>query len=159
MTYSLDTGVLIKFNDTMPHDIVPGLWSQLDNMIKAKKIFISEEVKAELTEHHNDFAATWIKSHSSLLVKTADIQDLANEVIQNHNIVDVNSIYNQADPYVIAAGEHNGSAVVSTEKHAKAGAPLLKIPDVCDARGLDYFMHLDFLRDAKIVLGDPYPNI
>jgi len=149
MIYSFDTGAFVEFGKHMPPDIAVSLWDLFHEMGKAKTLVVSEEVKDEL-QRQEDAVAKWVSDRPNLIVPSGEIQGIAAEIIRNHDIVDSESTKNQADPWVIALAEARDGSVVATEKRRKPGAHLVGIPDVCDAREIPYYRHLDFLRHEGI---------
>ena len=155
MIYSFDTGPFVEFNKGMPIDICVSLWAKFDEMGKDGTLVVSEEVKVELDEGHTDDPArVWLSERPDLIVPSGEVQDIQASILRDHpTLVDPEQTRsNHADPFVIAVAEFKGAAVVATEAHKNKGAPWDKIPDVCKARGIPYYRHLDFLRKQGIKL-------
>ena len=133
----------------MPPDIVESLWPILETMAEEERLFVSEEVKDEL-RRKDDGLYRWVMDHRHMVVPSVEVEEVTIPIIQEHSLVDPNTTRNQADPWVIGVALARNAHVVSSESFAHADARLVKIPDVCQALGVECHRHRDFLRHAGI---------
>ena len=108
---------------------------------------ISAEVLAELEEKDDDLLA-WVREREEFLISTDEMVQLRTTEINDQfpDLVDTERERSLADPFVIAVAEIHKGTVVTYEKHRASPSKPHKIPDVCQARGLDCFNFIEFAR-------------
>ena len=108
----------------------PKLWQNIDDLVSAGRLVMSEEVRVDLKEHEDD-AYAWVRDREKAIVATdAAVWAEARKVIAaNPKLVAVGSTRNRSDPFVIAVAVMRGATVVTGEVGGSATRP--KIPFVC----------------------------
>ena len=156
-----DTNVFIQAKDgPYAFDIAPGFWSLLDEMTAEGRIASSSLVydelldikdKGELTE-----LAEWAKSRKNTglfiqpdwgtQVEFRRVSEYVQETYaQNQN--QMRQFLAKADPWLIAHAIAGGGKVVTMEVRVPANSQKVKIPNVCDAFGVETLNTYQMLRE------------
>jgi hypothetical protein len=147
--YSADTSALIDgLERYYPEETFPALWREIDGLIAANRLIISEEVWEEARVRD---AATkaWCNSREkgSLVVPTD--QDVIHEVqaiLEAYpRLVNNQKGRNRADPFVIAVARLK-NAIVVTGEGAGGTQDRPRIPYICDQLGIECIKFLDIIR-------------
>lgn len=158
--YWIDTGVLVQ-NRRRFHrkERVPKFWEWLSAQIDAGRIRMPERVYVEVTKG-TDWLVPWVKARrdKGLCVfadaetqarysAIADYVETGGKYRDEHQ---KDKSYRGADLWVIAHAKGNRNhVVVSQEERGNPGDNRVKIPNVCDAMGvecLDTFKMLEVLK-------------
>ncbi len=140
--YSLDTSAMLQISKTYPIHLFPKVWEKIERAAEEGKLFVLDKVYNELSRK-DDFTHNWIKSIKKKIVKVSGtiVESKAAEVvIAFPKIIDPDSEYEQADPYLIADALLEVSVIVTCEKPhqlpLQANRLKDKIPNVCDHFGI-----------------------
>lgn len=148
MVYCVDTsGWLDGWERQYPPDVFPTLWTKIEELIDAEEIISSEEVYVELQKKADELH-DWVKNRKQMLVPlTEEIQVIAAELLREYpRLVDTLRGRSKADPFVIATAMERGAIVVTGEPlTGKMNKP--RIPDVCQAKGINF---LQMIRELKL---------
>src|SRR5436190_121316 len=151
MPYCVDTsGCLDGWQRHYPPDVLPSLWTKLDELIVKGEIIASEEVYVELQRKSDDLH-DWIKDRKQILVPLDEaIQIRAAELLAEFpRLVDTLRGRSRADPFVIATAMERGAVVVTGEPlTGKMDKP--RIPDVCKVKGIRCITFLEMIRELKL---------
>lgn len=115
-------------------------------------IFAPVDVRIEL-ERQSDDLCDWSKSQNGFFVESdREVLEVYTSIVNGHpGFMKVNSTKSGADPVVVAMAKVRGVPVVTYETRAKQNsAP--KIPNVCDALGLQCVSLIDVLRAEGVRL-------
>lgn len=145
--YSFDTSSLIEcWTRTYPPDVVPGLWTKLNDAIAHKAVLCAEEVRDEL-KRQDDELSKWMAQRPYVYVPLdEEIQRATSEVLRDHPLLmKATKNRNGADPFVIATAKVKNLTVVTEERGGTESKP--KIPSVCAALGIRCIDVLAFIRE------------
>ncbi len=147
MPYSLDTsGFLDAWVRHYPPDVFPPIWQQMEDAGERGVVLVSDEVLREL-ERKDDGAYEWLKARGQMIVPLdSNIEAAVKDLLKQHpRLLDTRKSRSGADPFVIALARLRGLTVVSAEiRSGNLQKP--KIPDVCDALGIECLNLIDFFR-------------
>jgi hypothetical protein len=114
-------------------------------LIEAKRLFASIEVYNELEKKDDDLFA-WCKERKEKLFVEIDenIQGIVKAILKDHpRLVDTVKGRSGAYPFVIALAETTKPAMVVLTEEPKGK---IRIPDVCDARGVKWLNLADMIE-------------
>ena len=134
--YCTDTSSLIELKH-FPRDVFGSVWTTLEDLIKAKRLFAPHEVFRELQKGDDDIFK-WAKAQSGLFIDLDTAQGtLLSEILGRYPAMGAPMKTGpHADPLVIALARTrlnsggDGCHVVTEEKLKGPGS--VKIPNVCD---------------------------
>ena len=150
--YLLDTDVLIRAkNEHYGFDLCPGFWNWLDNEHAAGKVFSVRKVYDELLRGQDDLS-TWARQRrgffldpdSATVASLAAVSTWAYGAQYQANAVSL--FMQKADYFLVAEGHASGKTVVTYEMPAPDSLKSIKIPDACDAMGVDWIAPHRMLR-------------
>jgi len=153
-TYSFDTSALIDgLERYYPEETFPGLWENVDGLVRAGRFLISEEVWDEAC-HCDAAVRDWATPRKdSIVVPTdAEIASLVATIGQRYPTWTADG-RNQADPFVVAIALARVAIVVTGEKSNAGSDARPKIPYACRALGVRSVSFLDFVRNEGWVFG------
>ena len=148
MKYSIDTSALLDgWLRYYPPDVLPDVWTGLDELIKGGDLGATEEVLIEL-EKRDDGIHKWAKKRKRMFVAIDKrIQEAVSAILKDHEkLVDTRKNRSAADPFVIGLAVVEGCAVVTGER-ATNNLDRPNIPDVCSAMGVRSMNLLDLFRE------------
>ena len=131
---------------TYPRDVFPTAWVTLTDLAKQGLMISVEDVLEELSLF-DDEILQWAKEQGHIFLPLSEnIQARAVQILTSHaGLLDLRKNKSSADPFVIATALEHSCTVVTEEK--PSNSPIRhKIPDVCDAYGVDCITILDMLR-------------
>lgn len=132
MAYVLDTSALIgAWVRVYPPDVMPGLWSNLDQMAERGQLHAPPEVLDEIAAQDDDLSL-WIKRRErQIIIPTSrDVLLEARRILAIHpRLTMVGKGRGIADPFVIALAAIKGCPVVTHEEGGSPDKP--RIPFVC----------------------------
>lgn len=141
-----DTSALVAaWDERYPIDVIPALWDRLAVSIAAGEMVAPEEVARELEKRSKDLLA-FLKPHERFFVPTdAVVLGRVAGILERHPrlVMERKRAY-AADPFVIATAAILSAAVITEEGRGSVGRP--KIPDVCDAHGIEHHPLLAAIR-------------
>ncbi len=168
--YLLDTNVFIEAkNRYYSFETVPGFWEWLE-VARAEGVVISiDKVKEELIRSKDELAQ-WAKDHPDFFCSTGDAECIKYFGELSRWAYDVGNNYSKAakveftkgdiaDPYLVAYARAYECVVVTHEKPASDGRKRIKIPDACQAIGVDYIDIFSVMKKEKVCLtlsSNPY---
>jgi Domain of unknown function (DUF4411) len=148
--YSIDTsGILDGFVRLYPPDTFPALWNRIDALILVGELRACEMVQVEISKK-DDVALEWMKSRPELVSPLDERrQQLVKDILRDYpRLVDTKKGRSGADPFVIALGMTLKCPIITGEsKTRNMTSP--RIPDVCNALGLETIGFLEFIRREK----------
>ena len=161
--YVVDTSFLIEIHKRYPERTLPGIWRDLDLLIREGRVVAPEYVKSEINRQ-DDELTSWVNRHDEMF------EGISTELWATTGVV-VNAFprtahalsqrADHADPFVVglamklvkqARFEPRSIAVVAEEKGKLAENPILrdneieKIPDVCQKLGIPCITHLEMFK-------------
>ena len=148
MKYSIDPSALLDgWLRYYPPDVLPDVWTGLDELIKGGDLGATEEVLIEL-EKRDDGIHKWAKKRKRMFVAIDKrIQEAVSVILKDHEkLVDTRKNRSAADPFVIGLAVVEGCAVVTGE-WATNNLDRPNIPDVCSAMGVRSMNLLDLFRE------------
>ena len=156
--YSIDSSVLITLNRYYPASVIPDLWSQLEDLFKADRVFSHEMVYDEIVPASGtkDEIASLISRYKNSFFPISNRQgQLALQILtQFPRLIDVQAKKDQADPWIIALvlermeseglfGEKSDYVVVSAESEKSPN----KIPAACKHYSVRHMNLFEFFED------------
>lgn len=148
--FSIDTSAILDgWRRYYPPATFPGVWTKIDDLITAGQLRASVAVLKEL-EKRDDELLAWAKNRPTLFVEIdEDVQMHLKKVMTNHGrLVEQAKGRSGADPFVIALAMKYQCSVVTGEKPTgKIEKP--KIPDVCNALGLQWMSLLEMMQKLE----------
>ena len=147
MSFSLDTSALLDaWVRYYPLDVFPTLWEKIDQASRDGRIYVVEEVVAEL-KRKDDGIYEWVKKRESMIVSIdEELQRAVVEIMGKYpKLVDTRKNRSGCDPWVIALAKSRGLILVTAEK---SGGTLSRprIPDVCSGLGIPCVDVIEFFR-------------
>lgn len=145
--YSFDTSALINGRrDLLPPVTFPSVWQRIEAMIDVGSIRCVDEVLRELGKKDGDVIHAWAKQRPGLFLELdPDIQGATSRILSDYpKLVGVGNGRNGADPFVIALALARDGVVVTEERRGSPTRP--KIPDVCDALGIECLTLVGFIE-------------
>lgn len=150
--YSVDTSALLDgWVRHYPPEQFPSLWEQVDYLVQAGRLRVSEEVFVEI-ERHDDALNEWlqVRREQALVATTDEVAAIVQEILRSHErLVMSGSGRNRADPFVIAVARLVDGTVVTGEMGGTQARP--KIPSVCRALGIPVIGLLDLIKAERWV--------
>ncbi|MDS4054985.1 DUF4411 family protein [Accumulibacter sp.] len=148
MSYCIDTNVFIDAGERYyPIDIVPGFWTNFNELIAAGRMKAPEMLVEEL-ERKDDAWRQWVYERRETLIVPMDLPQIeaARKVMAVYadEGIDANRI--TGDPFFIALALAKGLTVVTNEKPRRGGA---KIPKICATLGVPSIGLLDLMRRER----------
>ncbi|HEX41070.1 MAG TPA: DUF4411 family protein [Phycisphaerales bacterium] len=150
MKYCLDTNIFIEAWSKYYHmDFCSDYWRCLDEYAQQGIIFAPEEVKLEI-DRIDDNLREWLSPREHFFRPiTDDVQECLAKVFEeerHHRLVDSIRGRSKADPWVIAHALAESAVVVTKEEYAPPNSPRVKIPNVCEALGVDWIDDYGLIR-------------
>ncbi len=146
--YCIDTSAIIQAWRDYPPDVFQPLWDQLDLLMQQGRLISSVEVLLEL-ERGGDKVYAWARQRGyAFLEADGKVQRAVTRIVNDFPSFVPKDSHDGiwADPYVVAIAETNGGTVITGEKRAPGNAKRIKIPNVCDARGVPCMEILELIR-------------
>lgn len=150
MIYCLDTNVFIEaWNKYYHKDFFGDYWRKLDDLAKVGEVFATEEVKREIGKI-DDTLKEWLGERDYFFRKiNDDVQACLGKVFENpehQRLVDATKQRPIADPWVIAHAMAEGAVVVTKEHFETNTTKRIKIPNVCEAIGVEWIDDFEMVR-------------
>lgn len=145
--YTLDTNILVNMNRLYPEDIFPGLWGSLEDLVKAGRICICEEVLEEL-KRGGDELHSWAKGLQGFACPVSATEPpLVGQISRAHPGW-VRGTTNAADPWLVAHALAHNRTIVTEERAAGHGVvdANQKVPNVAAEHGVDSMRFFDLAR-------------
>jgi hypothetical protein len=147
--YCLDTSVLIEswVRNYRPSSF-PSFWKKMENSIREGNMIAPEIVLDEL-KRKDDELYKWAKNQKMLFIPLSiEIQEIQTGIINSYpKLIDTSKNRSMCDPWVIALARLQKCTVVTEENRGSEKRP--KIPDVCDALGIECLKIADLIEELK----------
>lgn len=147
--YCFDTSAFINsWRRLYPPDVLPSLWSRLSDLVSVDRVKSPEQVLLEIARISDELHA-WVKRRTQIFVPaTPEIQAGVSKLVNTYpNFMQERSPDGVwADPYVVALAQEQNRVVVTWERAADRNARRLKIPNICEAIGIECINLLDLMR-------------
>ena len=158
--YWIDTSVFIQAkNGPYAFDIAPGFWALLDRMNDEGRVASSTLVRDELLVGMDELAE-WARERgeTAMFVEPdpdtqVAFQEVAQHVSDRYAPNQARQFLAVADPWLIAHAVADGGKVVTMEARVPANSQKVKIPNVCDAFGVETLNTYDMLRELGATIG------
>lgn len=146
--YVIDTCSIAELRRRYPRNLFPGVWVHLEGLIATGVLRSIEDVSLELNVQ-DDELSEWANSQVDFFIALDESQQQAAKalLVAHPTLVDIKRNKSSADPFLIAAAQLHGAAVVSEEKPS-GGPPKVKIPDVCNALGVRQISLLQLIAET-----------
>jgi len=150
MIYCLDTNVFIQAWTKYYHiDFFGDYWRKLDELAQAGEVFATSEVKREI-DKIDDTLKDWLGERDYFFKDIDDsVQSCIAEVFKDpnhHRLVDSTKQRSIADPWVIAHAMAEDAIVVTKEQFEINITKKIKIPNVCEAMGIEWIDDFEMVR-------------
>lgn len=145
--YSIDSSSLIHaWRRAYPPEHFKSFWQKIEELVDSGVIVASIEVLHELKKKDDDLRAWAVAQNESLFIEIDDEQQghLAHIMGTYPRLVDTAKGRSEGDPFVIALARHCALTVISEEQFGKRDSP--KIPNVCQAEGINCYKLVDLIR-------------
>ena len=156
MVYLLDTNVFIEAkNRYYDFSFCPAFWDWLVLQNQAKNVFTIQEVKDELCKQ-TDELSQWVSGldNSFFLQLDGQVFSKFNQVSewakQNYKPKAYDEFFKAADYFLVCHALAHNMTVVSLEKADRNRKNKIKIPDACDAFGINWLSTFDMLRKEQV---------
>lgn len=157
MTYLLDANVFIQAKrQYYAFDICPGFWESLIRHFAAAQLKSIDRVKTIELERGNDELKDWAyntidsnffasSNEPEVISKYAEIMTWVQNQVRFWDSAKA-EFASSIDGWIIAYAKIHDMVVVTHEERAPESHKEVKIPDVCDAFGVDYINTFQMLR-------------
>lgn len=159
--YWIDSSVYIQAkNGPYGFDIVPGFWAFLDDMSDAGAVSSTSLVYDELVLDSEDELAEWAKKRrgSPLFIEPDEhvqraFAGIAQHVVESYEPNQAAQFLRKADAWLIAHAVAHGGKVTTQETRVGATSKKVKIPNVCDAFGIESVSMYLMMRELGAAIG------
>lgn len=161
MSYLLDSNTFIEAkNGYYDFEVCPGFWDWILARNATGDVFSIDRIKVELTDG-DDALSTWVVDSASHLFVSPDdgtiaqMKRVVNWVMQQpYDEKSRANFFNKADPLLIAHAAAHGYTVITHETKVGADSRKVKLPNVCEALGVNWMHSFALLRkeQARFVL-------
>lgn len=153
--YLLDSNYWINAENYYPIDIFPSFWERMKTLIESGEVVVHQTVLEEI-DRKERAASDWLHAVAGdvimpitedTLAKYVDVCRWAEDQAQNYKkeAIDEFEQNDRADAWICAEASASELLIVTNEK--KLNSPnKVKIPNVCEAFGIEYMANLDFMR-------------
>lgn len=151
--YLLDSNVFIKAHRAIyPFDVFPGYWGWLSSALSSGTIGSIERVRDELTSLE-DRLQEWVDEQVGLDLTPDDatieaLRELAVWTMAEERFLPAakTEFLDIADYFLVGQALAGGHIVVTNEVAQPEGKNKVKIPDACDAFGVEWIAPIELLR-------------
>lgn len=150
--YCLDSNALIEpWNKYYTVERCPEYWDIIDQLAQQGTVFCALEVKHEI-EKSDDGLKKWIHDKPYLFrEETPEVNANIRLVLAKFpELIDSSKNRSMADPWVIAHAMSDKAIVVTKELPNGSASKKIKIPDVCNAFGVEWMNDFDFVDEIGI---------
>lgn len=158
MKYLLDANVFIQAHRTfLNSEIAPGFWDWLETQNKLGTVFSIDAVREELKGGQNGLAQWATENKEIFLPPDQPVVDSLREVVAwadanpQYSGSAVATFADNADSFLVAHARAHGLVAVTMETTSKR-QNIVKIPDACEALGVEYVTPLSMLRQEGLRL-------
>ena len=159
--YWVDSNVFIEAkNGPYGFDIVPGFWDFLDEMSDVGTVASSSVVYGELVLDSEDELADWAKRRRGpplFMDPDEDVQrayrTIADHVLESYEGNQADIFLRKADPWLIAHAIASEGKVATQETRVDPRSKKIKIPNICDAFGIETVNMYQMMRELGASIG------
>lgn len=160
MAYLLDSDVFIQASNMHYHfAFCSAFWDWIDREHGNGKILSIDRVFKEIADGHFGELKPWAQARPNLFIKSADAETaeclvrLAVWTSENYDEAGYEKFFAGADFVLVSYALAHDHIVVTQE--TRGGKSKVKIPDVCDAMGVDCINTWELLKKEcpKFILG------
>ncbi len=150
--YCLDSNALIEpWNKYYTMENCAEYWEIIDRLALQGRVFCTLEVKHEIAKI-DDSLAHWVEQRPYLFREesaqaNANIRQI---LAQFPRLIDSSKGRSMADPWVVAHAMAEGAVVVTKEFPTPTDANKIKIPNVCEAFGVEWMSDFQFNNELGI---------
>ncbi|MFC1783083.1 DUF4411 family protein [Planctomycetota bacterium] len=151
MKFCLDSNVFIEaWKGYYSLEFFPAYWEKLDQLACDETVFATKEVEKEIIRIDDDLKK-WL-SDKKYFFREIDgiVQECLLKIYQkdekHRRLVDSTKQRSVADPWVIAHAMAENAIVVTKEIYEHNPTKRMKIPNVCEAMGIEWINDFDFIR-------------
>ncbi len=156
MSYLLDSNTFIEAkNGYYDFTVCPGFWEWIMARHAAGDVFSIQRIGQELTDG-TDELADWVVNTASGLFLAPDVATIeqmkkvaAWVMKQPYDEKSRAKFFAKADPFLIAHAAAHGHTVITHETRVGTDSKKVKVPNVCDALGVEWMNTFDLLRKEK----------
>lgn len=154
--YLLDSNFWINAENYYPADVFPSFWNRLKSLIEDGTIVVHQTVLDEVDRKENE-VSEWLHSvpayepmpiSEDAFLRYLEICRWAEDESQSYtqNAIDEFEQNDRADAWICAQAAASNLVIVTNEK--KSNSPnKVKIPNTCEAFGVDCLSNLNFMRE------------
>jgi hypothetical protein len=141
------------YEERYPTDVFPKLWDHLREVAADEMILTTRHVVNEVGDKRSGVSA-WIRALQPTIVlrETPGVVHRMNEVVERFPDL-TRGIAESADPWLVAHAMGRTSAVVVTQEGRRKQNGKPKLPDVCQAFGVQTINSLTMFRRLSFRLG------
>jgi hypothetical protein len=161
--YVVDTSFLIEIHKRYPVKTLPGIWKDLNALIREGRVIAPEYVRSEINRQ-DDELKDWVNNHNDMFENIGPELLVTTSVVVNRFTRTAHAMSQRpdhADPFVVGLAiklarqtrfEPRTVVVVAEERGKLAENPILrdneieKIPDVCLKMGILCVTHLEMFK-------------
>jgi len=154
--YCLDANVLITpWNSYYSPDFCGTYWDIINELGRKRLLFLPAMVQQEIT-NTDDKLAKWLKNaHIPIREVTEEVTTRLKEIYakdaKHERLVDSTKGRSLADPWVIAhAMQERAIVVTKEEKITSPASSRIKMPNVCEAMGVEWIDDFELIRRFDI---------
>ncbi len=152
--YIIDTSSLIELNKHNPRDVYPGVWKNIERLIKSNRLVAPKEVFNEIKQI-DDSLHDWAKKQNKMFIKPTPKQiEIVKDILNKYpSLIKIDRKYD-ADPWVIALTIELITSpqktlltikrIVVTEEKIRGNK--IRIPLVCDKYNVESIDVIDMFR-------------
>lgn len=138
-----------------PFNTFPGLWSQLDTLIKSNRLISPQQVYEEL-QKWDDEVFRWVNQCRKLFKPLDNEQTaVAKEILEKFpSLIDPQKETADADPFVISLAKVKtknltllGDECIVVSQEKPGSGIRAKIPDVCSNFAVKHFSSIEFFNN------------
>ena len=157
--YLLDANVFIRSkNLEYNFDLCPGFWDALSQLNCDGKAFTVDKVYDEIKKGDDDLPVWMAEQKNKYILENKDNSQVGSlksitTVVNSLDYSDAEKqrFFNSADYFLIASAMSVKATIVTHEKKVPEDSAKIKIPNICDAIGVDYIDLYQMLRRERIV--------
>lgn len=161
MTYLLDANVFIDaFHRYYAFDIAPGFWDSLISLAQTRRVLSIDRVLNELLRTKDELC-DWVQESFHGAFQSTDRDDVFSCYGQAMQWVNDQIRYSQesksrfaegADGWLVAYARACNCTVVTLESYDHSGGKKVKLPNVCEATGIQYINTFELLQQLGVCL-------
>ena len=161
--YVVDTSAFVEIHKRYPERTLPGIWKDLDALIREGRVVAPECVRSEINRQ-DDALTSWVNRHDTMFENISTELWVTTGIVVNkfpRTAQALSQKPDHADPFVIGlamkmekqARFEPRTIVVVAEERGKLGEnpglrdnEIEKIPDVCLKLGIPCITHLEMFK-------------